>query len=75
MSISFPGGTYWFDGPDDAIYYAKSDAIYAKSESGWIYSKLFIIMNEDLEHCGSQQLQLCRLLIAMQVTLTSMSST
>ena len=30
----FPGGPYRFDGPDDALY--------AKSESGWIDSKLFL---------------------------------
>ena len=36
---SFPGGTYQFDGPDDAIY--------AKSESGWINSELFFIVDEE----------------------------
>ena len=33
-SKSFPGGQYRFDGPDDALY--------AKSESGWIDTELFI---------------------------------
>jgi len=33
-SKSFPGGQYRFDGPDDALY--------AKSESGWIDSELFL---------------------------------
>ena len=31
---SFPGGPYRFDGPDDALY--------AKSDSGWIDSELFL---------------------------------
>lgn len=31
---SFPGGQYRFDGPDDALY--------GKSESGWIGSELFM---------------------------------
>lgn len=31
---SFPGGQYRFEGPDDALY--------AKSESGWIDSELFL---------------------------------
>ena len=31
---SFPGGQYRFDGPDDSVY--------AKSESGWIDTELFI---------------------------------
>ena len=39
FSKSFPGGTYRFDGADDAVY--------AKSESGWIDSKLFFIMDEE----------------------------
>ena len=30
----FPGGQYRFDGPDDTLY--------AKSESGWIDTELFI---------------------------------
>ena len=30
----FPGGQYRFDGPDDALY--------GKSESGWIDSELFL---------------------------------
>ena len=33
-SKSFPGGQYRFDGPDDTLY--------AKSESGWIDTELFI---------------------------------
>ena len=33
-SKCFPGGQYRFEGPDDALY--------AKSESGWIDSKLFL---------------------------------
>ena len=32
---SFPGGQYRFDGPDDALY--------AKSESGWIDTELFLV--------------------------------
>ena len=32
---SFPGGAYRFDGPDDALY--------ARSESGWIDSELFLV--------------------------------
>ena len=32
---SFPGGAYHFDGPDDALY--------ARSESGWIDSELFLV--------------------------------
>ena len=31
---SFPGGAYTFKGPDDAVY--------AKSESGWVDSELFL---------------------------------
>ena len=31
---SFPGGQYRFDGPEDALY--------AKSDSGWIDSELFL---------------------------------
>ena len=34
FSKCFPGGQYRFDGPDDALY--------AKSESGWIDTELFI---------------------------------
>ena len=34
LTKSFPGGQYRFDGPDDALY--------AKSESGWIDTELFI---------------------------------
>ena len=30
----YPGGKYWLDGPDDALY--------AKMESGWIDTELFI---------------------------------
>lgn len=42
-------GSYKFDGPDDAIY--------AKSESGWIDTELFIAwMNKVfLKFCGSQR--------------------
>ena len=32
---SFPGGEYRFEGPDDAVY--------ARSESGWIDSELFMV--------------------------------
>ena len=32
---SFPGGQYRFEGPDDAVY--------ARSESGWIDSELFVV--------------------------------
>ena len=34
-SKSFPGGAYRFEGPDDALY--------ARSESGWIDSELFLV--------------------------------
>ena len=41
FSKSFPGGAYKFDGPDDAVY--------AKSESGWIDSELFMVwMKENI---------------------------
>lgn len=32
---AFPGGQYRFEGPDDAVY--------AKSEFGWVDSELFLI--------------------------------
>ncbi len=32
---SFPGGQYCFEGPDDAVY--------ARSESGWIDAELFVV--------------------------------
>ena len=49
FSRCFPGGSYRFDGPDDALY--------AKSDSGWIDSELFLSwMNKAfLKHCGSQR--------------------
>ena len=31
----FPGGAYTFEGPDDAVY--------AKSDSGWVDSNLFLL--------------------------------
>ena len=37
-STSFPGGPYRFDGPEDAIY--------AKSESGWIDTDFFYVVPE-----------------------------
>ena len=45
----FPGGNYRFDGPDDALY--------ARSESGWIDSELFLLWMKKvfLRHCGSQR--------------------
>ena len=48
-SKSFPGGNYRFDGPDDALY--------ARSESGWIDSELFLSWMKKvfLRHCGSQR--------------------
>ena len=33
---SFPGGPYQFDGPNDALY--------AKSDSGWIDCELFFVV-------------------------------
>ena len=47
--FSFPGGLYKFDGPDDAVY--------AKSESGWIDSELFLAWMKKvfLKYCGSQR--------------------
>ena len=46
---SFPGGAYKFNGPDDALY--------AKSESGWIDSELFMMWMKKifLHFCGSQR--------------------
>ena len=35
MRIYFPGGQYRFEGPDDAVY--------TRSESGWIDSELFVV--------------------------------
>lgn len=48
-SKSFPRGAYKFDGPDDAVY--------AKSESGWIDSELFMVWMKKvfLQYCGSQR--------------------
>ncbi len=36
---AFPGGQYRFGGPDDSVY--------AKSESGWIDSELFLHVEEE----------------------------
>lgn len=49
FSKAFPGGSYKFDGPDDAVY--------AKSESGWIDSELFLVWMKKvfLKYCGSQR--------------------
>ena len=49
FSKSFPGGLYKFDGPDDAVY--------VKSESGWIDSELFLAWMKKvfLKYCGSQR--------------------
>ena len=46
---AFPGGAYKFDGPDVTVY--------AKSESGWIDTELFLVWmkNVFLKHCGSQR--------------------
>ena len=48
-SKSFPGGTYKFDGPDDAVY--------AKSSSGWVDSELFLqwMKKVFVKHCGMQR--------------------
>ena len=48
FSKAFPGGTYKFAGPDDAVY--------AKSESGWIDTELFLVWMKKvfLKYCGSQ---------------------
>ena len=49
FSKCFPGGSYRFDGPDDAVY--------TKSNSGWIDSELFLqcMKKVFLRHCGSQR--------------------
>ena len=49
FSKCFPGGNYRFDGPDDALY--------VKSESGWIDSELYLLWMRKifLRHCGSQR--------------------
>ena len=49
FSKCFPGGSYRFDGPDDALY--------AKSDSGWIVSELFLSWMKKvfLKHCRSQR--------------------
>ena len=48
FSKSFPGGAYKFDGPDNAVY--------AKSESGWIDTELFLVWKKVfLRYCGSQR--------------------
>ena len=49
FSKSFPGGVYKFDGPDDAVY--------GKSESGWIDSELFIVWMKKVfrRYHGSQR--------------------
>ena len=48
-SKAFPGGSYKFSGPDDAVY--------AKSESGWIDSELLLAWMKKvfLKFCGSQR--------------------
>ena len=48
-SKSFPGGPYRFDGPDDALY--------AKSDSGWIDTELFLFWLKKifLKHVVSQR--------------------
>ena len=48
-SKSFPGGPYRFDGPDDALY--------AKSDSGWIDTELFLswLKKIFLKHVVSQR--------------------
>ena len=48
-SRSFPGGPYRFDGPDDALY--------AKSDSGWIDTELFLswLKKIFLKHVVSQR--------------------
>ena len=49
FSKAFPMGSYMFDGPDDAVY--------AKSESGWIDSELFLawLRKVFLKYCGVQR--------------------
>ena len=49
FSKSFPGGVYKFYGPDNAVY--------GKSESGWIDSELFMLWMKKvfLRYCGSQR--------------------
>ena len=46
---AFPGGQYRFDGPDDAVY--------AKSESGWVDSELFLAWMKKvfITYCGSER--------------------
>ena len=46
---SFPGGQYPFDGPDDAVY--------AKSDSGWIDKELFLVWMKRifLKYIGQQR--------------------
>ena len=48
-SKAFPGGLYKFSGPDDAVY--------AKSESGWIDGELYLAWMKKvfLKFCGSQR--------------------
>ena len=46
-SKSFPGGRYCFEGPDDALY--------AKSDSGWIDSELFLMQKIFLKHVVTQR--------------------
>ena len=49
FSKAFPGGQYRFCGPDDALY--------ARSESGWIDSELFLVWLKKvfLKHVVSQR--------------------
>ena len=48
-SKSFPGGSYRFQGPDDAVY--------SKSDSGWVDTELFLSWIEKvfIRHCGVQR--------------------
>ena len=48
-SKSFPGGNYRFDGPDDALY--------ARSESGWIDGELFLSWMKKIfiRYCGTER--------------------
>ena len=49
FSKAFPGGSYKFDGPDDAVY--------AKSDSGWIDTELFLAWMKKVfvKYCGTQR--------------------
>ena len=61
FSKSIPGGAYKFDGPDDAVY--------AKSESEWIDSELFMVwMKKYFSGIVAHSVQYCCLLMDMLAT-------